>query len=588
MKNQQLPNRLFPFIWYFLRDYKAATFAYIFLGLVAGLWAPVNSFLIKELIDLLPQIQNNNIKILFWPASWIVLSFIIFDNFTWRGIGYILYRYMGEVNNKITHNLLNHILSESHQFFQDNLSGKISKQISTLVENINIVLCGTAADLLRGTTLILSSLIASFYVNPVFCYILIIWLIFFASFSLYISKYLVSFADEYAKQDSNLSGQIVDVVSNHSNVRIFARKSFELERMKEYFSSLLQAYKSLEGFQVFLHGIQGGMIAIMRVFMVYFLIYLYQLGLVTIGDFALILGMSMNLGHMTWYTMMKVDDFNRAYGKAKQSLSALMSYPEITDKEDAGELSCKEGKIEFCNVGFHYKGTEPLFKDKNITIEPGQKVGLVGFSGGGKTTFTNLILRLYDVTGGKIMIDGQDIRSVTQDSLRENIAMIPQDPVLFHRSLMDNIRYSKINATGDEVKAAAKSAHAHDFIMQLPEGYASLVGERGVRLSGGQRQRIAIARAALKDAPILILDEATSQLDSVTEGLIQDSLQSLMNRKTTLVIAHRLSTLLNMDRILVFEKGQIVEDGTHEELLQKNGLYKTLWNAQIGGFLGDK
>jgi len=222
-----------------------------------------------------------------------------------------------------------------------------------------------------------------------------------------------------------------------------------------------------------------------------------------------------------------------------------------------------------------------------VIIKPGQKVGLVGYSGSGKSTFVNLILRLFDVTEGAIKIDGQDIREVTQDSLHEAIAMIPQDPSLFHRSIFENILYGRKDATNEEVIKAAKRAYAHEFIVTLSQGYDTQVGERGVRLSGGQRQRIAIARAILKNAPILILDEATSQLDSVTEIEIQQSLWNLMQHKTSLVIAHRLSTLLSMDRILVFDQGCIVEDGSHQELLDQNGLYKQLWEAQIGGFLVD-
>lgn len=248
-------------------------------------------------------------------------------------------------------------------------------------------------------------------------------------------------------------------------------------------------------------------------------------------------------------------------------------------------MKVTQGQIFFDKVKFCYMGSEALFKNKSVIIEPGQKVGLVGYSGSGKTTFVNLILRLYDATEGLILIDGQDIKEVTQDSLRANIGMIPQDPSLFHRTLMENIRYGRINATDEEVIEAAKKAHAHDFIINLPEGYNSLVGERGVKLSGGQRQRIAIARAILKNAPILLLDEATSQLDSVAESYIQESLWRLMQNKTTIVIAHRLSTLLHMDRILVFEEGQIIEDGTHSELLERNGQYKSLWDAQVGGFL---
>jgi ATP-binding cassette subfamily B protein len=322
-------------------------------------------------------------------------------------------------------------------------------------------------------------------------------------------------------------------------------------------------------------------------FSAYFLVHLYIKNLVTVGDFVLIFGLAMETGHTMWFTMSEVDEFNKAVGRCKQSLFAIMTPLEIQDKPDAKLLECSKGQITFRKVKFYYKGTEPLFQNKSIDIKSGQKVGLVGYSGGGKTTFANLILRLYDVSDGAILIDGQDIRDVSQDSLHESIAMIPQDPSLFHRSLMDNIRYGRIDATDAEVIEAAKKAHAHEFITKVPQGYDSLVGERGVKLSGGQRQRIAIARAILKNAPILILDEATSQLDSVTEALIQESLWELMQDKTTIIIAHRLSTLLHMDRVLVFDQGKIVEDGTHGNLLMKNKVYKKLWDAQVGGFLGD-
>lgn len=243
------------------------------------------------------------------------------------------------------------------------------------------------------------------------------------------------------------------------------------------------------------------------------------------------------------------------------------------------------GQITFSSVKFHYKGIEPLFQNKSVTIEAGQKVGLVGYSSSGQSTFVNLILRLYDVTDGQILIDGQDIQEVRQDSLREAIAMIPQDPSLFHRSLMENIRYGRIDASDEEVIEAAKRAHAHAFITKLFQMYEFLVGERGVKLSGGQHQRIAIARAILKNAPILILDEATSQLDFLTESTIQESLWELMQDKTTIMIAHCLSTLMHMDRILVL--GKIIEDNTHVKLFEKGGFYRALWDAQVGGFLPD-
>jgi ATP-binding cassette subfamily B protein len=309
---------------------------------------------------------------------------------------------------------------------------------------------------------------------------------------------------------------------------------------------------------------------------------------VTAGDFILLLSINIAIIDILWSISADIIMFSEYISNISQGLKIILSPIIIQDKINAKLLEVTNGEIIFDKVKFHYKNTTPLFEDKSITIAAKQKIGLVGYSGSGKTTFANLILRFYEISEGRILIDGQNISHCTQDSLRDSISMIAQDPSLFHRSLLENISYGKHGATEEEIIMAAKHAHAHEFIMDLPDGYYSLVGERGVKLSGGQRQRIAVARAILKDAPILILDEATSQLDSITESYIQESLLELMENKTTIVIAHRLSTLLHMDRILVFDKGKIIEDGTHEELLALKGLYSMLWNTQIGGFIPDK
>jgi ATP-binding cassette subfamily B protein len=586
-QNKTLPKTLFPFIWRFLRDYKIGVVVLVLLAVIAGFWGPFNSILIKYVIDLLPQIQKGDASRLMLPVGLIVVNFIVFDNLTWRGITYIRCKFLPLIINRIIGESMDYVLGQSSQFYQDNLSGKTAKQIVNLAEGIEKLTSSVASYFLRGASLLLIAFVTAYCVNPIFSLILVSWFIVFASVSILMSKNLATLSDAQASAESIVVGELVDSLSNHSNVRIFSRKSYEGLRMNPFFGKQQKAYTATYLYSLIMHSIQGGLIALMMAFAAYFLIYLYGKNLVTIGDFVLILGLSMETGHMMWFTMSEVDEFNKAVGRCKQSLTSLMIPMEIQDKPDATILKCGSGRITFDNVKFHYKGTEPLFQNKSVAIEPGQKVGLVGYSGGGKSTFVNLILRLYDVTDGAILIDGQDIRDVTQDSLREKIAMIPQDPSLFHRSIMDNIRYGRIEAADEEVVGAAKKAHAHEFIVKLPQGYDSLVGERGVKLSGGQRQRIAIARAILKNAPILILDEATSQLDSVTEGLIQESLWELMQNKTTIVIAHRLSTLLHMDRIIVFDQGKIVGDGTHAQLLESNGLYKTLWDAQVGGFLPD-
>jgi ATP-binding cassette subfamily B protein len=425
-----------------------------------------------------------------------------------------------------------------------------------------------------------------YFISPVFSATLLVWVICFFGISIICSKKVKANAHDYASSQAIVSGKVIDSIANVSNVRLFARERFELQYLGKYLSSLAAKFRHKEWFLLKLWWFQGMSITGLMVVMLYSLARLRMQGLVTVGDFAFIMGLAIFVTENVWWLTEQLDTINNSIGQCQQSLRTIVHPHEITDKPHATELQVITGAISFEQVCFYYIKDNNLFDHLSIVISGGQKVGLVGFSGSGKTSFVNLIVRLFDITGGSIKIDGQDIAGVTQNSLRDNISFIPQDPVLFHRSLIENIRYGKGDASREEVVEAAKKAHAHQFILEIPGGYDALVGERGIKLSGGQRQRIAIARAMIKDSPIVILDEATSALDSVTEGYIQDSLDSLlMHNKTVLVIAHRLSTLLDMDRILVFDKGVIVEDGNHNELLKKNGMYSLLWNSQVGGFL---
>lgn len=586
--NKILSQNFWTFVWHFLNPYKSIVFIYILLAFAAGCWGPFNSILIKTIINDLSASPIKDISLVSIPAALLVLNFIVFDNFTWRTLGYLNLKFQPIIKYAIVSETFEFVLGATNQFFHDNLSGKISNNITILADNIERILHRVTADFIRGFSLLTIALISMYLVNPLFFITLFVWFIIFSTSSIIMSKRLVSLSDSFAESESQISGQLVDNITNANNIRLFSRKKYEVSRLEGALLKAKDAFQKNEFFLLKMSWMQGISIAVMLSFMVYFLLHLYAKNQVTIGDFALILALSMEVGHIAWYTMSQIDEFNQATGKCKQSLNALIVQHEIKDKPNAPSLMVSKGEINFLNVEFFYKGTSPLFENKSVLIEGGQKVGLVGYSGGGKTTFVNLILRLFDVTQGDILIDGQSISNVTQNSLHENISLIPQEPTLFHRTLMDNIRYGKLDTTDDEVIEAAKKAHAHEFIQKMQHGYESLVGERGVKLSGGQRQRIAIARAILKNASILILDEATSQLDSVTERYIQDSLQELMQGKTTLVIAHRLSTLMNMDRILVFDQGKIVEDGTHNDLLNMKGLYHILWSTQVGGFLQDK
>jgi ATP-binding cassette subfamily B protein len=321
---------------------------------------------------------------------------------------------------------------------------------------------------------------------------------------------------------------------------------------------------------------------------VYYALTLWDSGQISVGDFTMSIGLALLIISDARNLTRRFLEFFEYVGNVSNGVETIIGPHEIIDQANAYPLAVSSGRIEFKQVRFGYDPARPVFDDLNVVIEPGQRVGLVGFSGSGKSTFVSLMLRNYQLQAGSICIDGVDIAGVTQDSLHQQVSLIPQDPSLFHRSLKDNIGYGKLDATNEEVIAAAKMANADEFIQSMVDGYDSLVGERGVKLSGGQRQRIAIARVMLKDAPILILDEATASLDSLTEKTIQENLDSAMGRKTVIAIAHRLSTIAHLDRILVFDKGCIVEDGSHEQLLARQGFYYQLWSMQAGGFLPEE
>jgi len=571
------------FFWTFYKPYKGAILIIILCAAMVGLHGLINSYLTKIVIDTLNSPDLLMKRVLF-PALFIVMNFEI-HNICWRVIDYINLKKSPEIKNEMIHHVFNHVHGQSERFFQDTLSGSIANNIMILSENMERIASNLSIRLIRGGVQLIGALIVMYFIHPVFSAALFLWVLCFVSISLVFSKKISAFSDDFAKSQSHVSGTIVDSVSNFSNVKLFARKTFESSFLERTLKRMKETFRIKEWFLIKFYFFQGFSITCLIGVIVYFLLQLKMSGQVTIGDFAFILGASLYVTENVWGATEQIDQLNEALGKCRQCLKALFTPIEIKDKEDVKSINIKEGRILFDQVFFHYDPKAPLFKNKSVEIFPGQKVGLVGYSGSGKSTFVNLLLRLYDVTEGRILIDGQDIRDVNQHTLRSSIGIIPQSPSLFHRSLMENIRYGQVTATDEEVIEAAKRANVHEFVSSLPMGYDSLIGERGIKLSGGQRQRVAIARVVLKNAPILILDEATSQLDSITENTIKQSLREMMIGKTTIVIAHRLSTLLNMDRILVFDQGKIIEDGTHQDLLDLHGHYKALWDAQVGEFL---
>ncbi len=550
----------------------------------------------KILIDLLEFGANKNLfKCLFLPISaYMGLAFI--ESLGYRCYDYFIQTDMLPIMRKnIGMRCMELLVDKDNSFFQDNFSGSLAGKINDLTEDIPQMVI-LAQRILIKIMLVFCAIIILWKVSTVFGVAMLVWATSFTAVALSLTKYLTNLADVFSEKQAVISGKFVDTLSNSLAVRLFTAKKHEIADLSHVLDEQVIADRKLNVAYNFLWWFYDITFLILSIFNFYFLVSGRQKGILSIGDFALVITINAQIISHLWEIGFEFSQLSRHFGSTTQALRTILVKPKIIDHPNAFDLKVTTGEIIFEKVKFNYSGLEPLFENKSIKIESGQKVGLVGHSGGGKTTFVNLILRLYDLTDGNILIDGQPINMATQESLRKTISVIPQDSILFHRTIMENIRYGLESASNEEVIKAAKAAHAHEFIVKLHDGYASLTGERGVKLSGGQRQRISIARAFLKNAPILILDEATSQLDSVTEHEIQESLLKLMNessassenKKTVIAIAHRLSTLLNMDRILVFQAGKIVQDGSHHELLNKHGLYKELWNAQINGFLSDE
>lgn len=383
-----------------------------------------------------------------------------------------------------------------------------------------------------------------------------------------------------------VNGSVADAVTNNLVVKTFAGEQIEIETVTQKNKRFQELFIKDISFIMFEGSARVALMAITQIVAISISAYLVFHGQMDVTAAIFTLTYLQRIASQIFMLGDMLNGYDQALLEAAPMSDILMKETIVNDKPDAKELQTKSAAIELRNVSYKYSDAgENVLTKVSLAIPAGQKVGLVGQSGAGKTTITHLLLRFADVTGGGIFIGNTDIRDITQESLRHSIAYVPQEPMLFHRSLRDNIAYGKPDASDQEIRQAAKQANALDFIDKLPDGLDTMVGERGVKLSGGQRQRIAIARALLKDAPILVLDEATSALDSESEKLIQDALEKLMKGRTSIVIAHRLSTIATLDRIIVLDKGHIIEDGTHAELLNKKGIYAKLWSHQSGGFI---
>lgn len=586
-KGAAIPKKLGAFVMLLLKRHPWSLMVFSLFILFEASISPINAYLLKMLIDGAIAAGHNTHLIftfLLLPAILYVVIQLLMN------VVYSLHRYAQlqfypKIKSDIAGTMYHYLARHSYRYFSEHFAGSLQKKIFDLLGGVEALIQIFTHNLMPKILSVIISSILLYHIHPFFGILLFTWAVIYIITSYIMSKKSETLSYALSAAGNAMSGKFVDSISNIMSVKIFANLKHEESVVFQSIDYLMKKDRAFLWYLLKIYAIQGIFVSVFIAAILAGLIYGRIDNNVSVGDFALILTLSAAIVMEIFNLGESIQRFSKERGNCKQALNIIIEPHEVNDEVNARQLKVTDGKIVFENVQFQYPGAEPLFENKTLTIEPGQRVGLVGHSGSGKSTFVNLVLRLFDVNQGKILIDGYDIKEVTQHSLRKNIGMIPQDPFLFHRTLLENIQFGRTNASQEEVIQAAKQAHAHDFIIALPHAYDSLVGERGVKLSGGQRQRIAIARAFLKNAPILILDEATSQLDSMTEQCIQDSLWKLMQNKTTIVVAHRLSTLLHMDRILVFDKGKIVEDGTHQQLLAKKGLYSMLWKAQVGGFL---
>lgn len=586
---QALPQTPFAFCFRYIKTYGLVVLLIVIFEAGQSACSILLPFAIKQIMDsvAVAQAASQNVwEVLrdpLWLFAGLNLGVVLFS----RASGTILVMLGPALRRRIRRELFQHLQQHSQRYFLSNFAGSLANRIA----EVSMSVAHTLWTILFDFWPLAISFIVSLYllsgVNTQLALTLAAWVVSYVGVSYWLATRCRHYARKFAAARSVVSGKIVDSVSNIMNAKLFARRGYEKNYLERYLDLEVARARETYWFMEWIRWFQYTAAMILMLGIVGYALVIWAEGGMTVGEFTMASSLSLLLIEQARGLSRRFLEFFEYIGNINDGVNIIVTPHEVVDNNTA-TLEVSNGKIEIDNIDFEYVDGKPVFEGLNLTVEAGEKVGLVGFSGSGKSSLLNLLLRLFEPQGGVIRIDGKDISTVTQESLRSCIAMIPQDPMLFHRSLMENIRYGRLSATDDEVIEAAEKAHAHDFIMATEDGYDSLVGERGVKLSGGQRQRIALARAILKNAPILLLDEATSSLDSVTERHIQDSLEFLMRDKTVIVIAHRLSTLSHLNRIIVFHDGEIVEDGNHQQLLNKQGHYAAMWSMQAGGFLPEE
>lgn len=575
---------VFKYFWQVIRKFKFSFFSLITGVIVANV---LNIYIPLQFLRLWDVLSKNDFTFVSEAYHILILIFIlgIVRLLFSRGASFINSYFQANTIAGLRKQAFSYMIGHSHSFFSNNFGGSLTQKINKYARSFERLMDMFVDNGLPLFMNAFGTVFAIYTLVPKYAYILLIFCVVFITTALVYVQLKLKYDILAARSDTKTTGALADSISNHSSIQLFAGHDYERERV----GGVIEEQKKATLINWYLWGglsfIQSAYVVFIEFLIFWIAIGDWKLGIVGVPIIILIQSYLIRLTQSLWSFHSIIRAFYDGFADAQEMALILNTPYEIEDVPN-NILEKMKGDIIFDNVTYIYdKNNTKVFDNFSLFIPSGQKIALVGSSGAGKSTFVNLLMRLFNLTDGRILIDGIDISNISQKNLREQIAFVPQDPVLFHRTLLENIRYGKRDASDEEVIKASKLANCDKFIDRLPLGYGTYVGERGVKLSGGERQRVAIARAILKDAPILVLDEATSALDSEAEMLIQEALHNLIKNKTTIVVAHRLSTVRSMDRIIVIENGKIIEDDKHDELINKNGgIYKKLWDLQAGGF----